>query len=50
MSIFGIIIRTLRKQVLEYVQFTDRTSMTFDFTPTDEEIELYEKVSAYLQT
>ena len=49
LSISGIITRTLRKQVLEYVQFTDRTSMTFDFTPTDEEIELYEKVSAYLQ-
>jgi len=49
MSISGIISRTLRKQVLEYVQFTDRTSITFDFTPTDEEVELYEKVSAYLQ-
>jgi len=49
MSISGIITRTLRRQVLEYVQFTDRTSMTFDFTPTDEEVELYEKVSAYLQ-
>jgi len=49
LSISGIIIRTLRKQVLEYVQFTDRTSITFDFTPTDEEVELYEKVSTYLQ-
>ncbi len=49
LSISGIITRTLRKQVLEYVQFTDRTSMTFDFTPTNEEVELYEKVSAYLQ-
>ncbi|QQG46539.1 MAG: DEAD/DEAH box helicase [Candidatus Niyogibacteria bacterium] len=48
-SISGVITRTLRKQVLEYVQFTDRTSMTFDFTPTEEEVELYEKVSAYLQ-
>jgi len=48
-SISGVITRTLRKQVLEYVQFTERTSMTFDFTPTDEEVELYEKVSAYLQ-
>ena len=48
-SISGIITRTLRKQVLEYVPFTDRTSLTFDFTPTDEEVELYEKVSAYLQ-
>lgn len=48
-SISGIITRTLRKQVLEYVPFTERTSLTFDFTPTEEEVELYEKVSAYLQ-
>jgi len=48
-SISGIIIRTLRKQVLEYVPFTDRTSVTFDFTPNDEEFDLYEKVSSYLQ-
>ena len=48
-SISGIITRTLRKQVLEYVPFTDRTSLTFDFTPTEKEVELYEKVSAYLQ-
>jgi len=48
-SISGIITRTLRKQVLEYVPFTDRSSVTFDFTPTEEEVELYEKVSAYLQ-
>lgn len=48
-SISGVITRTLRKQVLEYVPFTDRTSTTFDFTPSDEETELYEKVSSYLQ-
>jgi len=48
-SISGVIIRTLRKQVLEYVPFTDRTSTTFDFTPSDDEVELYEKVSTYLQ-
>lgn len=48
-SISGVITRTLRKQVLEYVPFTDRTSTTFDFTPADDEVELYEKVSAYLQ-
>ena len=48
-SISGIITRILRKQVLEYVPFTDRTSTTFDFTPSDNEVELYEKVSAYLQ-
>ncbi len=49
MSVSGILIRTLRKEVLEYVRFTNRKSMTFDFTPTDEEVELYEKVSSYLQ-
>jgi len=48
-SISGIITRTLRKQVLEYVPFTERTSITFDFTPTDEEAGLYDKVSTYLQ-
>lgn len=45
----GILTRTLRKDVLEYVRFTARKSMTFDFTPSDEEVELYEKVSSYLQ-
>lgn len=49
LAISGVITRTLRKQVLEYVPFTDRTSFTFDFTPTDSEVELYERVSAYLQ-
>ncbi len=41
--------RTLRKQVLEYVRFTQRTPITQDFTPTDEEQRLYDMVSAYLQ-
>jgi adenine-specific DNA-methyltransferase len=41
--------RTLRKQVLEYVRFTQRTPITQDFTPTAEEQRLYEMVSAYLQ-
>ncbi|MBI4669862.1 MAG: DEAD/DEAH box helicase [Elusimicrobia bacterium] len=49
LAISGIITRTLRRQVLEYVPFTERTSATFDFTPTHEENDLYEKVSAYLQ-
>ncbi|OGW00928.1 MAG: hypothetical protein A3I04_03050 [Nitrospinae bacterium RIFCSPLOWO2_02_FULL_39_110] len=48
-GISGVLTRTLRKQVLEYVRFTERKSLTFDFTPTDEEVELYEKVSEYLQ-
>ena len=41
--------RTLRRQVLEYIQYTNRISITQDFTPTDKEFELYESVSAYLQ-
>lgn len=45
----GVLARTLRRDVLEYVRFTARRSMAFDFTPTDEEMDLYEKVSAYLQ-
>lgn len=48
-SLSGILNRTLRKQVLEYVSFKKRTSLTFDFTPTPEELELYNKVSEYLK-
>ncbi len=41
--------RTLRRQVTEYIRYTNRASITQDFTPTDEELELYESVSCYLQ-
>ena len=41
--------RTLRKQVLEYIKFTQRVAMTEEFIPSDDEHRLYEKVSAYLQ-
>jgi superfamily II DNA or RNA helicase len=41
--------RTLRKQVLEYVRFTERRCLTREFYPTDEEHELYEAVSDYLR-
>jgi SNF2 family DNA or RNA helicase len=41
--------RTLRKQVLEYVPFTERHCITRPFYPTAEEQELYERVSTYLQ-
>lgn len=41
--------RTLRRQVSEYVRYTNRTSITQDFTPTDDEVELYNGVSEYLQ-
>lgn len=41
--------RTLRRQVTEYVRYTDRISFTQDFTPTDAEVRLYDAVSTYLQ-
>lgn len=41
--------RTLRRQVLEYIRFTQRIPLTQDFLPTDAEHQLYEAVSAYLQ-
>jgi SNF2 family DNA or RNA helicase len=41
--------RTLRRQVLEYINFTNRQCITQEFFPTDEEHQLYEMVSAYLQ-
>lgn len=42
-------VRTLRKQVTEYVPFTKRVPLTQDFLPSDAEQELYDKVSDYLQ-
>lgn len=42
--------RTLRKQVLEYVPYTNRHAITEEFSPTEEEQDLYEKVSNYLQS
>ena len=44
-----ICIRTLRKQVVEYIPFTRRVPVTQDFRPSDEEHALYESISAYLQ-
>jgi len=41
--------RSLRKQVLEYIPYTNRIPITQDFTPSDEEHRLYESVSAFLQ-
>ena len=41
--------RTLRRQVLEYVRYTERRPHTQDFTPTAEEEDLYRRVSEYLQ-
>ena len=42
-------IRTLRRQVLEYIRYTERRPITRPFTPTDEEHKLYEAVSDFLQ-
>ena len=41
--------RTLRKQVLEYIRFTQRVPLTQEFVPGEDEHRLYELVSAYLQ-
>jgi len=41
--------RTLRRQVLEYIKFTNRTAVTQEFFPTPEEQQLYDLVSSYLQ-
>ena len=41
--------RTLRRQVTEYVSYTNRVPLTEEFTPTDAERQLYEDVSEYLQ-
>ncbi|WP_166820079.1 SNF2-related protein [Thalassoroseus pseudoceratinae] len=44
-----VCIRTLRKQVTEYVSYTKRIPITQDFTPSDDEHRLYESVSTFLQ-
>lgn len=45
----GILTRTLRKQVRGLVSFTNRYNITEDFTPNDNEVELYDSVSEYIQ-
>ena len=41
--------RTLRRQVLEYIQYTERKLITRPFKPTENEQNLYEAISAFLQ-
>lgn len=41
--------RTLRKDVLEYIKYTNREAMTVAFDPTPAEEELYKNVSAYVK-
>src|SRR3989339_1407954 len=44
-----VCIRTLRRQVLEYIKYTKRIPLTQNYIPTEQEIELYEGMSGYLQ-
>jgi adenine-specific DNA-methyltransferase len=41
--------RALRKQVIEYIPFTNRVPITQEFLPTDEEQALYDEITTYLQ-
>ncbi|MDX8378428.1 MAG: SNF2-related protein [Gallionella sp.] len=45
----GFVHRTLRKDVLEYVRYTQRRTLTVPFTPTPQEQRLYEGISALLE-
>jgi SNF2 family DNA or RNA helicase len=42
--------RTLRRQVLEYIKYTNRHALVQEFIPSDDEQRLYDLVSNYLQT
>jgi hypothetical protein len=44
-----VVHRTLRRQVREYVRFTNRRSMVEDFAPSADEQALYGQVSEYLR-
>lgn len=44
-----IVHRTLRRDVREFVQFRERIPITQQFTPTDDEIKLYDDVLEYLR-
>lgn len=41
--------RTLRRDADKYIRFTARMPLTIAFTPSDAEIELYDKINGYLQ-
>jgi superfamily II DNA or RNA helicase len=45
----GICKRTLRRQVLEYVSYTNRHALVQEFVPSADEQRLYDLVSEYLQ-
>ena len=44
-----VCIRNLRRQVQEYIKYTNRIPLTIKFEPTADEQKLYEEVSNYLQ-
>ena len=41
--------RTLRKQVTEYIPFTNRVPITQEFLPSEQEQNLYDAITTYLQ-
>ncbi|MDV2990196.1 MAG: SNF2-related protein [Dehalogenimonas sp.] len=41
--------RTLRRQVLEYIKYTNRHAIVQEFVPSDQEQRLYDLVTEYLQ-
>lgn len=45
----SVLHRTLRKDVLEYIRYTNREAMTVAFEPSPEEEELYNRVSLYIK-
>ncbi|MFA5059529.1 MAG: SNF2-related protein [Candidatus Omnitrophota bacterium] len=44
-----VCLRTLRRQVLEYIKYTNRMAITQEFYPRQEEQDLYNLVTEYLQ-
>jgi len=45
----GFVQRTLRKDVLEYVRYTQRKTITVPFSPTAQEQDLYSSITALLE-
>jgi superfamily II DNA/RNA helicase len=45
----GFVKRTLRKQVLEYIRYTQRKAITIPFTPSQAEMHLYNGITAILE-
>ena len=46
----GVCHRTLRKQVTEYIRYTNRHAILQEYAPSKEEEELYNSISDYLQS